>query len=83
MQGKGSGQGKGPGIGFAAARRDTSATTAAPASPDAVKLIGATLRCGYRTEEDRLDDRLVALMLELSVEPPEEETPRQRLRLIP
>lgn len=50
---------------------------------EAVRLIGATLRSSYCEEDDTLDDRLVALMLELSVEPLEVEAPRPRLRLIP
>lgn len=54
-----------------------------PPDGDAVRLIGVTLRSSYDEEDDTLDGRLVALMLELSVEPLEKETPRQRLRLIP
>ena len=45
---------------------------AGPPDGDALALVGVTLRSSYRQEDDNLDDRLVALMIELSLDPPDE-----------
>jgi len=53
------------------------------ADPEKMALVGETLRAGYGAQdgEDALDDRLVALMLELSVEPIEAAEQPVRLKI--
>ena len=50
----------------------------APPDGDKVALVGEALRSTYEQQGDDLDDRLVALMLELSVEQPKTKPPRRR-----
>ncbi len=54
--------------------RDAVPPAAAPPDRDRLACMGAALRSSYGPEEedDCMDDRLVALMLELSVEPVEQ-----------
>jgi hypothetical protein len=53
-------------------RRAARAVEKAPAAPDreALAQAGVALRRCYTHEDEELDDRLVGLMLELSVDPP-------------
>lgn len=49
-----------------------------PPDGDKVALVGAALRSTYAEKDEDLDDRLVTLMLELSVEQPKAKPPRRR-----